>query len=119
MDSDSVVIYKTNDKSFFRYKASPALVKSFNEAIDVQKIHVGFDCLCSAENVLIFYKGEKFKTAVAIHDTMDMRWAGGPWEGDATLKEEAYLLYKEWYEEIKDKLIEIPENQFDLPEILQ
>ena len=63
----------------------PKKVGEFLALIEIDGDRSGGHCMCGGAPTLEFYQGKRLVVALGMHHARGLRWAGGPWIGDATM----------------------------------
>ena len=83
------------EKTLFEEK-DPAKVAELIAALSLDEPASGFECMCCGDPSLEFFRDGKLILTLGVHHGHGVRWAGGPWPGDAKLAEAAAERVCEW-----------------------
>ena len=77
----------------------PAEVRRFLSLIGIKDRQSGSHCMCCGSATVELYRGEVLAMTVGMHHGQSLRWADGPWPGDAILTEDAATTLADWLAE--------------------
>ncbi|MBM4285143.1 MAG: hypothetical protein FJ128_07825 [Deltaproteobacteria bacterium] len=63
----------------------PEQIRTLIAGMKISQIFSGYACKCCGHPTLEFYRGQELLAALGVHHGETLRWAGGPWRGDAEL----------------------------------
>jgi tetratricopeptide (TPR) repeat protein len=75
---------------------TPAAVADFLGNVAFDEAYGPVRCDSPQDAVFSFYAGDKLLTSLSLHRLGYLRWANGPWAGDAVLTPEAAQWLQEW-----------------------
>lgn len=73
-------------------------VLSFLKILEISEWGSGGHCACYGDALLVFYDGDKKLATLSYHHLQSLRWYGGPWPGDAAIKEKSQSKLPLWFE---------------------
>ena len=99
------------------YEITGEELKQLSPVFHIDEFHNSFSCICDAELILYFYKGEQLIQVLGIHPDKSLRWMESDWSGDAILSLRSQKRLKEWLSAVFDKLEPLPRGAFIAPEL--
>ena len=92
-------------------------LQSLAKTLEISSFHDGFDCLCYAELVFYFYKGDKLIMVLGHHINGSLRWHESDWNGDAILTDLSLERLMLWRENILAKARKLPMGEYIPPSL--
>ena len=105
LKADRLLISKGRSPDF--YSVEKPMIDELGEGLQIVSFKSSYACLCDAEIVFYFYKGEEMIMALGHHFDGTLRWHDAKWEGDAVLSEDSLAKIMNWRTKafaISDKL---------------
>ena len=114
MADKAVGFYQT--KPLF-YEVSGEKLEVLSDVFQIEDFHRSFSCVCDADLILYFYKGDELIQVLGIHPDKSLRWVESDWTGDAILSADSVKRVNDWLSNVFDKLEPLPRGAFIAPEL--
>ena len=88
----------------------PQEIERFVKAIDINRWRSGGVCMCCGDPTFEFYAGDRLLAMIGYHHGKRLRWAEGPWRGDAALTRASQAFVNSW---LAEREIEGPQREVE------
>jgi hypothetical protein len=113
--ADKVIVTFNNSPDFYEFTGKH--LYSLGETLEISTFEEGFDCLCYAEVIFYFYKGDDLQMVLGHHLNGTLRWFESDWDGDAKLSSESLRRLMKWRNDVLSVAEKLPRGAYKAPSL--